>query len=269
FWVDGGPGFNYDTYILTFPPSEIAYNFSVAPPSNPPHNPIIQGPDKGNTEEIVEFQVSASDPDNDNIRYGVDWNNDGSIDQWYPSSGAVESGTEKTINYQWITSGHKTFQVVAEDVHGARSPWASHEIEIIECASCAYKQCYGGKVYCYDSCWNREGAFDDCIKDGVKGICSCVNSNTEGKCIDAQCVYDGVCGSADSEGQSFCDKPPRENLCEVTFQDTVVIYEDAGGDKSNDMFKWKCFGDEGFSDADCSAERDCRIHIQRQQETSP
>jgi hypothetical protein len=66
------------------------------------------------TDQLV---VTATDPDEDQLKYGVDWNDDMSIDQW---TSLVPSGTEQRIN----CGGRKgTINVIAEDEYGAQSDW--------------------------------------------------------------------------------------------------------------------------------------------------
>ena len=78
--------------------------------NQPPNNPVCSY-DRINDDLVV----TATDPDGDQLRYGVDWNNDLTIDQW---TGLVPSGTEQRIN-----CGGKSGSVgvLAEDEHGAQS----------------------------------------------------------------------------------------------------------------------------------------------------
>ena len=78
--------------------------------NRPPNEPIASYDRL--TDELV---VTATDPDGDQIRYGVDWNNDFTIDQW---TSLVDSGTEQRIDCGGKTG---TVGVIAEDVHGAQS----------------------------------------------------------------------------------------------------------------------------------------------------
>ncbi|MCK5592111.1 MAG: PQQ-binding-like beta-propeller repeat protein [Candidatus Pacebacteria bacterium] len=70
----------------------------------------------------------------DNLRYGIDWNNDGDLldaeDEWLPSVGYVLSGTTQSTTTKWSTIGDKTFQVLAEDDEGNPSDWTSHPMTI-------------------------------------------------------------------------------------------------------------------------------------------
>lgn len=75
----------------------------------------------------------------DQIRYGIDWNNDSTVDEWVPtnvpSAQYVTSGTIGATTTSWSTAGDYTFQVLAEDDRGGRSTlfdWASHTVTITD-----------------------------------------------------------------------------------------------------------------------------------------
>jgi hypothetical protein len=109
----------------------VTYNLSVAPPgNNAPNAPTISGPTTGNPNTSYSFNLTATDPEGDTLRYGIDWNNDGAIDQWVPGSGYVASGTTQTASYTWTTPGTYTFQVLAQDSNGSQTGWVSHTITI-------------------------------------------------------------------------------------------------------------------------------------------
>jgi len=66
-----------------------------------------------------KLSITATDPDGDQVRYGVDWDKDWTVDQW---TTLVPSGTQQSIS----CGGRKdTVGVIAEDEHGAQSDWAS------------------------------------------------------------------------------------------------------------------------------------------------
>jgi len=69
--------------------------------------------------------MTSTDPDNDQIRYGIDWNADGSIDQFMPGSGYVPSGTMQTASRTYSLAGSKTVKVLAQDSNGNSSGWAT------------------------------------------------------------------------------------------------------------------------------------------------
>ena len=69
--------------------------------------------------------MSATDPEGDNVRYGIDWNADGSIDEYVPATGYVSSGTQETASRTYAIAGSKTVKVLAQDANGLSSGWAT------------------------------------------------------------------------------------------------------------------------------------------------
>lgn len=91
--------------------------------NRPPDAPTLSGPTSGNVNTIYQYATQATDPDGDTIRYGLDWNNDGSVDQWTPSY--VNSGTSYSTGYQWISPGTYNIKALTQDASGALSGWSS------------------------------------------------------------------------------------------------------------------------------------------------
>jgi hypothetical protein len=87
----------------------------------------VTGPSDGNTNTYYAFTAHATDPENDQIRYGFDWNMDGVADIWTPY---VNSGTYQTEYQSWNDRGDHTFQVLAQDAPGLNSPWTSFTITL-------------------------------------------------------------------------------------------------------------------------------------------
>jgi hypothetical protein len=69
--------------------------------------------------------MSATDPQGDQLRYGIDWNGDGSVDEWIPPTGYVPSGTQETAARTYAFEGTKTVKVLAQDANGLLSGWAT------------------------------------------------------------------------------------------------------------------------------------------------
>lgn len=95
-----------------------------------PNNPIITAPTSGVLSTNYTFEFRASDPDNNSVRYRIDWNNDGVADLTLPSSGYTTSNTLLNTLYQWATQGSYTIQARTQDIYGAQSGWTSHAIAI-------------------------------------------------------------------------------------------------------------------------------------------
>jgi hypothetical protein len=66
-----------------------------------------------------EITITSTDPDGDQIRYGVSWNNDQNVDQW---TAFTNSGTSATVDCEGRTG---TVGVIAEDSNGLQSAWTS------------------------------------------------------------------------------------------------------------------------------------------------
>ena len=68
-------------------------------------------------KETDQLVVKATDPDGHKIKYGIDWNKDGKVDQW---TDLVPSGTVVRID----CNGKKgQVGIIVEDEHGAQSVW--------------------------------------------------------------------------------------------------------------------------------------------------
>ena len=66
--------------------------------------------------------MRSTDPEGDAVRYAIDWDNNGTVDQFVPSSGYLASGISATASRTYVTAGQKTVRVFAQDSGGAISP---------------------------------------------------------------------------------------------------------------------------------------------------
>ncbi|RLF40407.1 MAG: hypothetical protein DRN12_05450 [Thermoplasmata archaeon] len=82
----------------------------------PPENLDVLGPTSGDKDAFYSYNISATDPDGDSVKYIIDWG-DGSSD----TSSLMISGVTFTISHNWSSAGLFTITVYAEDEHGARS----------------------------------------------------------------------------------------------------------------------------------------------------
>ena len=100
--------------------------------NNAPSAPAVSGPTSGNTGTTYTFTFSgANDPDGDTVRYGIDWDNNGTVDEWAPTSGYIASGASQTATRSWSAPNTYRFKVLAQDSKGANSAWsATHTIVI-------------------------------------------------------------------------------------------------------------------------------------------
>ena len=89
--------------------------------NNPPNTPSTpSGPTSGNTGVQYTYSTSTTDPDNDNVKYGWDFNGDGIVENnhW---TGFYSSGATCSVNIQFNGAGTYYLSVMAEDVYGAQS----------------------------------------------------------------------------------------------------------------------------------------------------
>ena len=121
------------TYTLDVPVQTIPYPITVTDlqqggsggtGGRPPSAPVLNN---GQCVVGVPHTISMSsvDLDGDGLRYAIDWNNDGSIDQFVPGTGYVPSGIPQSASRTFTTSGTKTIRVAAVDEHGNYSPWTT------------------------------------------------------------------------------------------------------------------------------------------------
>ena len=115
---------------IDFPAQTISYNLTAVTSGNPPAPPSITGPTTGLTNTPYTFTATATDPDGDTLRYGFDWDKNGTVDQWLPAAGYVASGTPQSAPYTWTTTGIKTIKVQACDNKGGCSGWGIATINI-------------------------------------------------------------------------------------------------------------------------------------------
>jgi len=89
------------------------------PSNNPPYAPVQpSGPTSGVVGESYFYTTSAIDPDDDDIRYGWDWDGDGIVDEY---SNLMNSGNVDSRNHAWTSPGTYNVKVKAKDEHNALS----------------------------------------------------------------------------------------------------------------------------------------------------
>jgi hypothetical protein len=94
--------------------------------NTPPITPTITGPTTGNINTDYSYTITATDPDNNNIRYVIDWN-DGTTKT---TSTFSASGTRYATTHKWKTNGVFTIKVNAEDDNGGISGTTTIQVTI-------------------------------------------------------------------------------------------------------------------------------------------
>jgi len=91
----------------------------------PPETPSITGPTNGRIKIEYDYTFKAIDPNNDNIKYFIDWGDETSyISDFYPS------GSEITISHSWGEIGKYKITAKAQDSNGLIGPEKSVYITI-------------------------------------------------------------------------------------------------------------------------------------------
>lgn len=107
--------FGYEICVTNFPPET---------PSTP------DGPTEGVVTLDYDFTTSTTDPDEDMVKYGWDYDGDFVVDEW---TDFIDSGDTCQVTYSWNEPGTYNIRVKAMDENEQESDWsAPHEIELIE-----------------------------------------------------------------------------------------------------------------------------------------
>lgn len=128
------PGNAY--YTLQVPQQQISCPITVTSATGtPPTAPVITGGGEGgvavasNTActvgEPYTITFSSTDTTGDQLRYGIDWDGSGEVEEFVPSSGYVNSGTEESASRTFAVQGQKKIRVIAIDSDGAASAWTT------------------------------------------------------------------------------------------------------------------------------------------------
>ncbi len=117
---------NTAPYSLQVPAQKIECPFTVvAANGNAPTTPQLTSGGACVVGSAQNISMTSTDPDGDQLRYGIDWNSDGSIDQWVPAPGYAPSGTSQSASRSYAIAGSKTVKVLAQDKNGNSSSWAT------------------------------------------------------------------------------------------------------------------------------------------------
>ena len=91
-----------------------------------PNKPSIDGPIKGIPGVDYDYKFSATDPDNDNLEYYIEWG-DGNCEEWI---GPFLSGEELTLNHSWEEKGTYYVRVKVRDIYKTESSKVSLQVII-------------------------------------------------------------------------------------------------------------------------------------------
>jgi hypothetical protein len=125
------PGNAY--YTLQVPQQQISCPITVTSATGtPPTAPnvaagsvAVGGNSSCTVGEPYTINFSSTDPQGEQVKYGVDWDDSGTIEEYVPSSGFVSSGTQEAASRTFAKAGVKDIRVIAIDTDGAASTWTT------------------------------------------------------------------------------------------------------------------------------------------------
>ena len=91
--------------------------------NNPPNEPQKpSGTTEGKVDISYEYTSKSDDAEDDDIKYGWDFDGDGTVDEW---TEFISSGLECSITNEWTEAGTYEVKVKAEDRNGKQSGFSS------------------------------------------------------------------------------------------------------------------------------------------------
>jgi hypothetical protein len=93
--------------------------------NDPPETPSITGTVKGTTDMPYNYTFTAIDPDGENIKYVIDWNDGNTEETTY-----VASGESVIVSHTWADRGRYTIKAKAIDVNSKESDWGTLNIQM-------------------------------------------------------------------------------------------------------------------------------------------
>jgi len=96
--------------------------------NHPPETPTLTGRQSGKNGTVYSYTFSTTDPDNDDVKYYLNWGDD----YWFGGAvgwiGPFKSGETITLEKTWNEKGNYTVRVKAQDKYGAKSEWATLKV---------------------------------------------------------------------------------------------------------------------------------------------
>lgn len=118
-WLYANGQWNTDNFFI----NDWAFKTYKSHYSNPPLPPQVpMGPISGLSWTSLYYETVAIDPDEDDIKYGWDWNGDDVVDEWTPF---YESDAIVNISHCFLNAGHYFIQVKAMDAYGLESAFSN------------------------------------------------------------------------------------------------------------------------------------------------
>ncbi len=128
-WIESSPSIGEDgTVYIGSSPEAGGYIHAFGPQesNSPPDTPTISGKKNGKPREEYWYKLQAVDPDNNPIRFYIDWG-DGTSTGWTREHASYE---EYYYPHTWTKSSNYTIRVKAKDNSDLEGPWGYLEITI-------------------------------------------------------------------------------------------------------------------------------------------
>jgi len=103
----------------------MAHSFVCYYENEPPGKPEISGPKTGGPDTSYDFTFTSIDPDGDDIRFYIMWD-DGDIEY----TDYISSGDSVTVSHTWKKTRSYQINAKTEDTQGASSSFSSHDVII-------------------------------------------------------------------------------------------------------------------------------------------
>lgn len=224
-------------YVVNVPTQVINFSITAVGGNNPPFIPVLTPDATCTVGQVFSLTVRGIDPDSDNIRYAIDWDNNGSVDQYLPSSGYVNSNTSQTVSQAIAIPGVYSYKVRTEDSKGGVSPWTP--VQATTCVNPTYV-CTGTIPV------NAVVCAGDSTGLSINTSRTVVNS-----CTVAKCEY--TCSSGYiKNGNSCIPTQCNDGVDNADAEDTLVDLSDPGCANIDDTDETNLPPTADISATDCS-----------------
>ena len=102
------------------PSIQVVIDWRGGAQNNAPAAPTVTGPLAGKVAQTLSYSAQGTDPDNDQVKYTVDWG-----DTNTDAGPLVNSGTAHSFSHAWATVGKYTVRAMSTDAKGATSAWGA------------------------------------------------------------------------------------------------------------------------------------------------
>jgi hypothetical protein len=95
------------------------------PINNPPTAPTIKGETSGKAGKEYEYTFNATDPDDDDVKYYINWGDNTTYETDFNTS-----STDVIVKHNWAENGTYNVTAKAEDINGAEGPEKTLTVKI-------------------------------------------------------------------------------------------------------------------------------------------